>query len=127
MKSTFLIPIVALRVTLANLLGVDIVAPAQWPNISASVKIESASPGPELLTPQASGMIDEATGEPNKLWCLNDNGEWSQFCNGKKTVQVLGHINFAEPTKDPRPVKLTAGTYHASVSYTTSSMPYCLT
>jgi hypothetical protein len=123
MKSTTLFNLLALPAAFATLLGVDIVGPISYRGLEVRAKKESADGHRSVL---AAVKKDGTFFEPER-WCLTSN-QWTQFCNDKNVVQVLGHINFTEPTKEPRLVNMFAPDFEdentswtASVSHSSPS------
>jgi hypothetical protein len=95
MRPTTLIQIIALPSTPAHILGIDIVAESDQKGMQILDFVDG-----ELTTMTA----DESNGH---VWCLTD-GEWTYFCGPQKSnVTVYGHIDFAEPTTDPRRISYT--------------------
>jgi hypothetical protein len=115
MKSTTLFHLVALPATFANLLGVDIVGPTLNRNLEADVKVESADQNQTMLVAD----LKDGPGKTPEKWCLTSN-QWTTFCNDKNVVQVLGHINFSEPTTEPRLVNMSVSDYSTPTTWTAS-------
>jgi hypothetical protein len=123
MKSTTLFHLLTLPAAFATLLGVDIVGPIPYRGLEVRAKKESADGYRSVLTADKK----EGTFFEPQLWCLKSN-QWIEFCNGRNTVQVLGHINFTDPTREPRLVDLIAPDFEdentswtASVSHSSPS------
>jgi hypothetical protein len=122
MRSTSIIYLIALPATFANLLGVDIVGPTSYHGLRVEVKINSA----DQLRTMLPADYKSGPNEIPKESCL-ESDQWSDNCDGVNVVQVLGHIEFTEPTKEPRLIKMyapdhdTFTTWTTSVSYSSSS------
>lgn len=95
MKSSLLIQFIAVPAILAHLLGLVIVYNSKWEGVEGVVTRQGLSEEFEKLSAQDSGGI--------KFWCLEDD-QWTVFCNNNpksRQVQVLGHLDFDEPTVKP--------------------------